>query len=92
MSFLNLSVPGYPDGLTADVTFDRSKPLESIEVDEIAIMVIADLGRDLPWNFEGFTRTDTFLKDSLVELTFRSVVVPRSVRCSCVDSLFRSVL
>lgn len=78
-SISSLGNQEFPGGLVAEVTLDRTKPLDSLEVYSTAIMYIQNIGRKLPWEFEGLpSRADSKLSETQVELSVRSLAMART--------------
>lgn len=74
---LNLTAQNIPDGFVADVTLDRARSLDPLEVYENAIAMIKDYGATMRWETEGFRRNDMSLRGTHVEIMFRSLATPR---------------
>lgn len=77
-STTHLTAPAFPPHFAADVTLDRTKPLDPLEVYETAISAISNLGQAVPWDYDGFKRADASSPGTHIELMFRSLTTPQS--------------
>ena len=77
-SNFNLTTQQFPDSYVADVSLDRTKSLDSLQVYLTAVNAVRGYGTNLPWEHEVSAGATLNLKACNVDLSFRRITTRQS--------------